>query len=1365
MDQNIDPSKLSNAQVTFIQDESGNTIDTTAPSEATAEAWKTNKTLYKNDEGQWVNTPVTKVEISENGDINVLAPRAYFQNESFKNLLDENVLTQVSKLYKANAEAKIPNPFSDKEGEEITIPEFIGTVDKALGEYAGIQRGASIQRYLSQNDLGEDAENLTENQFIMMNTSATEPGAKDSSLISVPTGIINAFPKLKESESYKNNYISKGDFNNNLYSLEKSSRDDIHKIHDIVDEYFNKKDFSDLDEYARMYAFRNYIKNIEPSMGFWNSAGLNIEAVAGGVVTGVAKFATGAANLLETAWNGLMWAGQFVNPVTAFTGVKEFGKTAGASNFFKGLDEGLQQHIDEQKESYAELSKSVAAAYSFSTMGGEIAANIITGKWVANLLTNAALLKTASSMAGKTGAIVDATNAANIGVDTSKLIGAVNAGRSTADVIREGLMLQVTGSANPSKLQLLKTLATTDGSNIYNAINSMIKANTAAAWGAETFAQNVVQGTSAFTSAVGASADASLLAAGRAAAASEALKNTIDTSLVTMRNALNASEVQNFFAQVAIDTASTDALAWRKYLDGDPDAEDVGELLWRTGTNAGIYAGALGIGRLMTKFPNTEVAQKANVKARQKVYSAEQTVAKWNQDIKDHLPEVLKKQSTASKRAAQYSDLMRGADKIVAETGDISKKIALESAVDNMWFGVNNRLAQYNSDYYPLYKSALTSAGDAEKGLTKLMNQYGIQPEPSVVTTGKDVPVNLSVPQDIIDYWFDYDAVRRINTYTPEGIAEEKEYGRDLIKTKEVAEARMAKTSEKYPDELLGYVRNTWGPAYQGWAYQITRVADEKDVLDRVWHDKVVDSKHFGDSGELWMPAKTITDYQVLQASARNSLSRELVGDVPNKNKPEQWNYSYDGKEHHYMHPNIVVTNYARGVAGRDLRRELLGAGVNVYGKDILATGPQNRAAQVYKKNSGAIDKSVSKAVSDGVAKSLKESNLGTEIIRTLDTKKQAKKVQKRVEKIKDLDTADIVIKKTNKLSVVNTLDDESLRAMLGNEAIENITQTDEQYKEFWKNASRSQRKIIRQSLANTSKQTGWDKIDTTFEPSDDIEGSFTYDNIKEIFEDTNLVSDDDVSISIIDYIGKPVSQMDVDELEKFIEDIPAETQTLIKNMVLDLDNARAESVGRRAGAGAELGGTITKSNLPKIRTSDYTRVTGLKRKDAPTWLQPYLSEKQGKALDLIAHEDLALTDEDLDNVISVYEAALGGSTKVGRKIVSSDNVYNMLHPVDDFGYPTTGSINPADFDKEVNRSLLANNYKNVWDGNAGAMLEDMTGIDIRSKINPEKPLRVSKKTSTVTYEDFMKAKEFDPDLTTNLNKSILNNKIKKECL
>ena len=1080
----MDPSKLSNAQVTFIFGEDGSVLDTVSPSEETATAWKTNRQIYKNNEGNWVSSPQTEVSMAANGDINIIAPKEYFKNESLKNLMDESSLTQISKLFKANQNAKIPSPFSDAKGKEITIPEFVSAFDTALKDYSAIQQGTKLTRYSQREALGDKANDITESQYIMMNTTGAEPGANDSSMISVPTAILDAFPSLKNLGSYKNNFFSRGDFINEFYNLDKTSRDDIHKVHDIVDEYFAKGDFSNLDEYARMYAFRRFIKTVEPSAGFFQAAELNVEAGVVGGATGLAKFGTGVMNLAEMAWNTVMFLNQFNifrAPVTAATGVKGYGDPRISTTFFKGLDEGLQQHISEQQENYYQLQHMAGAVYTLSELGAEIAANIATGKAVSNIITNSALLNSAQRIATETGKGIDTALAISRAQGSGAAANAIGSAASrvpTAEVLNRALVTQLTGTADPNKLQLLKALATTNGSNIYNSIDSLVKANALAAYGLENVAAGV--STSAFTSTIGASVDAGLAQSAAAIKAAETLKSTMDSSLATLRGSLRAASVENFFAQVAVDTATYDGLAWRKYIDGDPDAEDLGELMWRTGMNAGIYAGALGLGKLITKFPASEAGQKANAKARKAVYSTSETVSKWNDDLKSHLPETLKNfykkhQSASTKRAAQYSDLLRGANKLVAETGDATKKVAMESALDNMWFGVNNRVAEYYSDFFPMMKSANSARADAENGLTKLLNESSIGPEAPIALVGKGVPSNLSIPQDLINYAYDFDMVRRAATYTDEQIAMAKIDGKDIIASKEVAEARMARVRDKYPETITKYIESTWVPAYMDLAYQTSRIADQRYVLDKPWYEGVISSGHFGTDGELWLPSRTITEYQEAQLNARNSLSREISGDLPNRNQPEQWSYSYDGKEHNYVHPGLVIDNYVRAVASRDLRREGLIAGIDIYGQDVLFTGDENAAAKSYKKNRANIKKASDAAIKT-VSDSLKESGLAKNMATKGDIRKQQRKIAKKEQRISDLlsGNADVKVTGADTTNVINTLTSEQLEQMLGDGSVRALTQTSEEWDEFWKNASRPIRRDIRASLESTANQTGF---------------------------------------------------------------------------------------------------------------------------------------------------------------------------------------------------------------------------------------------------------------------------------------------------
>lgn len=197
----------------------------------------------------------------------------------------------------------------------------------------------------------------------------------------------------------------------------------------------------------------------------------------------------------------------------------------------------------------------------------------------------------------------------------------------------------------------------------------------------------------------------------------------------------------------------------------------------------------------------------------------------------------------------------------------------------------------------------------------------------------------------------------------------------------------------------------------------------------------------------------------------------------------------------------------------------------------------------------------------------------------------------------------------------------------------------------------------------------------------------------RRLFNDTNAVPDEFVEAFVSQKMSKPVSMMDEEEFVKFFEGAPEDTQEIMRDWVRQSNYEAQQTFDAKMGESGMAG--YTRSNLPKIKTSDYTRVTGYARKDAPEWLRPFLSEKQGQPLDLIAHESFNLYDEDLDRVLDIYAETAGGMR--GNRRLSAENIYDTLHATNEYGRPLS-YLDPRDLDRQVNRSLLVNNYNNVWD-------------------------------------------------------------------
>lgn len=160
-------------------------------------------------------------------------------------------------------------------------------------------------------------------------------------------------------------------------------------------------------------------------------------------------------------------------------------------------------------------------------------------------------------------------------------------------------------------------------------------------------------------------------------------------------------------------------------------------------------------------------------------------------------------------------------------------------------------------------------------------------------------------------------------------------------------------------------------------------------------------------------------------------------------------------------------------------------------------------------------------------------------------------------------------------------------------------------------------------------------------------------------------------------HLGKSLRDLSAEEIEDILQNASARTKKYMRGILVE---------ARDYGAG----GALSKSDLMKIKTSDYTRVTGYSRKDAPNWLKPFLSEKNGTPLDEIgqALSPNYMTDaaqgadyifDDPDSLLRAYEDVLTRPT--GTKL-----------DVDSWA-----EIVGRDGDG-VAQNLVLDNYKDIFD-------------------------------------------------------------------
>lgn len=216
---------------------------------------------------------------------------------------------------------------------------------------------------------------------------------------------------------------------------------------------------------------------------------------------------------------------------------------------------------------------------------------------------------------------------------------------------------------------------------------------------------------------------------------------------------------------------------------------------------------------------------------------------------------------------------------------------------------------------------------------------------------------------------------------------------------------------------------------------------------------------------------------------------------------------------------------------------------------------------------------------------------------------------------------------------------------------------------------------------------------------------------IAKMLRDKNMLNDFDVRSLMETSLGKALGDMSEEELDVVFSRLSRSAQKELRDYIRD---AYANT-----GRGTSALGDVTRKDLPKIRTSDYTRATGLKRKEAPDWLKPYLSEKQGQSMDEVLENYINPENNKSEaawtQVEEFYKAVLD------RPNLSKEGgILNGAHfkeafygaGTDEYGRTVLmNTIEPSEAENIVYRDLLAHNDGGIWDkeewGIRG-MLEDM---------------------------------------------------------
>lgn len=186
---------------------------------------------------------------------------------------------------------------------------------------------------------------------------------------------------------------------------------------------------------------------------------------------------------------------------------------------------------------------------------------------------------------------------------------------------------------------------------------------------------------------------------------------------------------------------------------------------------------------------------------------------------------------------------------------------------------------------------------------------------------------------------------------------------------------------------------------------------------------------------------------------------------------------------------------------------------------------------------------------------------------------------------------------------------------------------------------------------------------------------------LSNIIKDTYVFDNDTIEAILETKFGKGIADFTEKEWDEFISKASKNVKSSITSQMREMTSLDTEY------------GILTKSSLPKIRTSDFTRATGLQRKDADKWLRPFLSEKRGVPMDEVLSRvgdsdyDYLVNQERVGNaweqIEELYDRVANRSTRI------SLNYQDWTNFLENGGYMNLDSIN---------RAILASNYDDIWD-------------------------------------------------------------------
>ena len=388
--------KANDTPIDIVNDK-GEVIGTAEYGPGTKEALDTGAPFYQQADGSFSPTPYSGVSFDSNtGKIDVTVPEIYKDDEKINAMINDNILSQLSVNYQADKNVTYPDPYNEE--NKIDTAKFVEYLNSGIQDRVNALNAVPyaqswlISQYGNSQEAVDSIKNLTADDMVTMFANGSEEGSNDDSPVSVPHYIQDAFPKIKELESWSNGFAKKSDILNNWYNVSNGSlsRDDALAIEKYFAEEALQNNIQNMspDEIARTVAFSKFLAKNDPTMSSWDAFWTNFgESVTGfneGLYGNVATAIDSMVNLVTTPIRRVMaiTTGQTHLPVKEFLWSDH--KVA-APNFSQQMLE--DRYINSGGAQALAIGKTVGqTAYTladialtnaaFSAIGAEVTSNI-----------------------------------------------------------------------------------------------------------------------------------------------------------------------------------------------------------------------------------------------------------------------------------------------------------------------------------------------------------------------------------------------------------------------------------------------------------------------------------------------------------------------------------------------------------------------------------------------------------------------------------------------------------------------------------------------------------------------------------------------------------------------------------------------------------------------------------------------------------------------------------------------------------------------------------------------------------------------------------------------------------------------------